>query len=152
MDADADGTLRDNEVTYVTAYGNQVGIYVAGGYTQIAGECVDNRIVKSIASGNSTAQLQARWGGQNDGFSGYGNAYLNDSFGADQPAFASWGSQNIGSRSVLVANGHGAVSAVGGDPGFFDAVNGDFTLTSGSPAVGLGFNPAAVEQRETSGN
>jgi hypothetical protein len=140
VDADDDGVVSNNNVSFLTAYGNGTGIYIAGGYLQTGQSCRSNLIAKCISTGNRVHQFYARWGGENDGTNGNGNVYGQNCFGVSMPDFVAWGSgDGVSAYSTLERLYGGPMNNVETDPLFTDPQSGDFRFQPGSPAANFGF-------------
>lgn len=135
IDADADSFVGDNQVYQLTAYGNDVGIYVAGGYLQTSLHCARNVIKNSISTGNHTRQLWVRWGGQNDSVNGTGNVYEHNAFGPEIPGFIQWGTSTLTTYNSADSWYRAPMYNMRLDPMLVDAPARDLRLSRYSPAI-----------------
>ena len=138
-----------NNVVYGNAYG---GIHISGSYTEAANRCIGNEVKNNIVVGNGTSggQLNAEYGGENDGTMGSGNVYLNNALGPEQYHFIGWGHATFKQTYAAwyaaypAANGN----TVQGDPLFVNASTSDFRLSPPSPAINAGTNVGLTSDYE----
>jgi len=122
-------------------YGNSDGIYASGGYLLPASNFLNNTYKNNISVGNTTHQLIAQWGAENDGTMGSGNVYTYNCFGAEAASFIEWGDAVHKSTYDAWETAYGGTtSSVEADPLFTNAAGGDFTLQAGSPCIDAGVN------------
>lgn len=131
-------TVKRNKFYHLTVYGNAQGIAVFGrGSSIIPDNCIDNEVVNCVSFGNATRQIDARFGGENDGVNGHGNIYQKNCLGPDTGTPVMWGNGVFKSYTNWDAADvpHNSIKA---DPLFVDAVSHDFNLQSGSPCINAG--------------
>ncbi len=134
--------IHNNAIYNNTCYGpaGDYGIYIRG---DIDGgppdaDVTGNIIKNNILVGNS-AQLRARYGGENDGTKGSGNVYLNNCLGAEASNFVEWGVGVYKSTYDAWETAYGGTTnSVESDPLFVNAAGSDFTLQSTSTAIDAG--------------
>jgi len=132
---------RDNTYYNNTLYGNSVGLYVSGGWAQDAIYIRDNIFKNNIATGNTTRQLLAKWGGENTGTVGIGNIYDHNSFGLASANFIEWGEGVYKSTYSAWETAYGGTTnSVQTDPLLTNPGANFFTLQSTSPAINGGTN------------
>ena len=139
----ASGTPASGNVVYNnTIYGNLANQTWAGGLLVYgdgaAGSFVNNTFENNMSVGNSSPQLNAFGGAENDGVNGYGNVYAHNDFGPAAANFIKWGSSTEYSTLTAwqAASSQGINLSV--NPLFTNPGAGDFTLQSGSAAIGAG--------------
>ncbi|MBC8017692.1 MAG: right-handed parallel beta-helix repeat-containing protein [Verrucomicrobia bacterium] len=140
MDADENGpVVQDNYVYNNVFYGNIVGLYVAGGWSDNGIYVRDNIFMNNISVGNSSRQLLTRWGGDNDVLRGSGNIYGFNAFGPEQANFIEWGQNELKSSYASWNNSYGSdTHSVSSDPLLRDPAIADFTLQPASPCLDAG--------------
>ena len=106
-----------------------------GGLTTVS----NNLIKNNISSENTTRELSAVVGGENDGINGSGNIYIYNCFGVESINFIEWGIANFYSTYDAWETAYGSgTNSVKADPLMVDPGKGDFTLQRGSPCIDTG--------------
>jgi hypothetical protein len=139
----ASGTPASGNVVYNnTIYGNLANQTWAGGILAFgdgtAGSFVNNTFENNISVGNGSPQLNAFGGAENDGTNGHGNVYAYNDFGPDATSFIRWGSSTVYSSLAAWQAASGQANNLDANPLFTNPGAGNFTLQSGSPAIGAG--------------
>jgi hypothetical protein len=139
------------------SYGNQEAGFAVGTNTFCNGGVgiqVENVVLENNISVGNALDLEATFGGENDGVMGTGNVYLYNSFGAAASNFIEWGAGTNDMSPVPVyystyaaweaATGNcgttGCSHSTEAAPAFYNASAGQFWLTSGSPGISAGTN------------
>jgi len=137
-------TYKATHLLNNTIYGNEYGINVLGqgtGYT-----CSNNVVQNNIVVANSTSQLDAEGGGENDGTNGSGNIYTYNDFGSQSPNFIEWGSGIFEGAYSSWETAPGSCGTVGcshsvqSDPLVISTSTPDFHLQPTSPDINAGTN------------
>jgi parallel beta-helix repeat protein len=136
-------TIQSCTVYNNTAYGNSGrGIWVAG--TGSASEMLNNTVKNNMSEGNGGNQLQAIYGGENDGTMGSGNVYTYNDFGAQATNFIVWGAIKYKSTysawETVYCGTTGCSHSVQSNPFFVSTSIPNFQLEAGSPAIYAGVN------------
>ena len=141
LSAWADYTLDGNLIYNNVCYGNKYGISAWGSIEQNKDQFTNNIFKNNICFGNTSRELFARWGGENDGTVGSGNVYEYNCFGAESSNFIEWGNGVYKSTYDAFETAYGSrTNSVESDPLMTDPDNDDFTLQSTSPAIDAGVN------------
>jgi parallel beta-helix repeat protein len=133
--------FRDSEDTEIynnTCYGNGYGIGIRGNGT--ANEMNGNLIKNNILSGNTTSELLANYGGENDGTNGTGNIYTYNCLGAEAANFVTWGAATPDTYDIWETAYGATTSSAEADPVFVSVVTPDFSLQPTSPCINAGTN------------
>ncbi len=129
-----------NNVVYGSVSG---GIFVSGASNGLANRSRNNIIKNNIIIGNHP-NLQAQYGGENDGTMGSGNVYLYNDFGSQSSNFIQWSygvyKSTYSSFESAYCGSTGCSHSIQSDPLFTNAAGGDFTLQSSSPAIDSGID------------
>lgn len=146
MDADDDDIVDDNTVSHVTLHGNDVNLFMAGGWAQDGTHFVDNTFRNIICSDAVTYEVVGKWGAENDGTRGSGNTYEYILIATEGTSFIEW--RNSGASQIFydtVAAWETAETGVAnndvGDPLFANeggTTRAAYKLTAGSPALAAG--------------
>jgi hypothetical protein len=127
-----------------TIYGNAGAGLVASSEDKSAGSFINNTFSNNLSTGNGRSQFEAYNGGENDGTVGYGNIYSHNGLGPTGTNFIEWGSSVYKSTYAAweAASGNcgttGCSHSLEVDPEMVSPSMSDFTLQSGSPAIGVG--------------
>jgi len=117
-----------------SSYGNGTGIGIRGEDADDRG-MVGHKVKNNIIFNNTSAELAATFGGENDGTMGSGNVYLNNCLGAESSNFIEWGDGVDKSTYDDWETAYGGTTtSVESDPLFTNPSSDDFTLQSTSPA------------------
>lgn len=81
-------SCNSNKIYNNTFYGNGIGIFIRG--VTGGNNLQNNEFKNNISWGNTTRELRAIYGGENDGTLGSGNIYTYNSFGAEASNFIEW--------------------------------------------------------------
>lgn len=146
-DNDEEGIRLYNRISYSEIYNNVVygngaeGLELLGDGT--ASSIEDNTFKNNISTDNTSGNLRAVFGGENDGTNGSGNVYLNNGLDAEAPGFVEWGNGVFYNsydawETPYCGGGASCSSSVESDPTMTDPANGDFTLQVGSDAINAG--------------
>jgi len=119
-----------------TIYGGWWGIYV---YSQDTSTISNNIFRNNLVLGAAAYQFNAGAGGNNDGTHGSGNVYDHNAFGPAGATLAYWtGTGAIAAYSELDKAYGSAMNNLQTNPLLANPATGDFTLQTGSPAIGAG--------------
>ena len=132
-----DNKIFNNTVTGQTGTSGN-GIRVDGDTN--ADAINDNLIKNNIIYDNDGYEIRASDGGENDGTMGSGNVYEYNCLGAAGGSFVDWGGVAKTTYDAWEAAYGGTTYSVESDPLLTNPSNGDFTLTSASPAIGAGID------------
>jgi hypothetical protein len=142
--ADGSPSMTGNKIYNNTIWSNaNVGLNIGGPASgSVAGGCMNNVVQNNISIG-STGSLHAYNGCENPGKDGSGNTYTYNSLGAAAPSFILWGStwySTYAAWETAVGNcgTAGCTNSMQQNPMLNAPSGGDFSLQSGSPAVGAG--------------
>lgn len=146
VDADDDDIVDDNSFWNLTLRGNDIGLFMAGGWQQNGTHFVDNTFRNIIISDSTTRAIVGKWGAENDGSRGSGNTYEYILVDAESSQFIEW--RTSGAAQVFYdtiaaweAAATGPDNNVVGDPLFANdggTTPADYKITAGSPAIGAG--------------
>jgi hypothetical protein len=153
--ADANVTMTGILVYNNTVYGNTVtgsdaGIRILG--PSASGGCTNNTVSNNISVATSGGpNLSVSGGCENPGTDGSGNVYTYNSFGTAASKFIGWGGTKYSTyASWETAAGNcgssGCSHSIQTAPTFTNAGADNFTLASGSLAIGTGLNLGATYQ------
>jgi len=140
------GDAASNNLIYNnTVYGNTGDGICVRSDESTSNLVVGNVVTNNISFGNTSTQLFAIGGGQNDGTYGSGNLYLYNDFGPQASNFIKWGSgyESTYAAWESAAGNCGAVGcshSVQAAPQFASVAASQFWLASGSPAIDAGLN------------
>lgn len=130
---------EENKFYNNALYGNDIGIWNTGDWDGEVGSCVNNTFKNNIASGNTTRELSAKFGGENDGTNGSGNVYTYNCLGTQATNFIEWGNANYDSTYDNWETAYGSTTnSAEADPLFVDATNDNFHLRGGSSCKNTG--------------
>ena len=140
------GHIANNLIYGNVSYGNvNAGFSIYGDGS--SGGCANNTVSNNLFLNNTVRDLQANTGCNNDGVLGSGNVYTYNGFGTQRANFIEWGSGNFLSTYAAFDTAYGsATHSLTSDPAFTNAGAGNFTLSSGSPAIDAGLNPGSIYQ------
>jgi parallel beta-helix repeat protein len=124
-----------NKVFNNTANQNSVGIGIVG--NGASNEMTNNQVKNNISVANTSSQLSAIYGGENDGVRGSGNIYSNNCFGNQTSGFITWGAGQLLSSYTAWETAYGQpTTSVKSDPQFVDLKS--FLLKATSPCINAG--------------
>jgi parallel beta-helix repeat protein len=143
VDAFVSKLASDNRIYNNTIYGNYIGLKVQSD-SSAAGQIINNLIKNNIITGNTSYQVYAIAGGDNEGTYGSGNVYANNELGVPSAGtFARWGAADKDTASAFNAVADdvaGGGSNLGSNPLFVSTVTPNFHLLPNSPALNAGVN------------
>ena len=124
-----------NNVSYNNA---SSGIRIVGDSPARPNNVTGNLVMNNIATAN-TVELDARFGGENDGTVGYGNVYEYNCLGVESDKFIMWANMQYIDTYNAFEIAYGAnTHSIQSDPIFTDPDNFQFRLRLGSPAINAG--------------
>lgn len=149
--------VHRNKLYNNVVYNNAIsGIRIVGDSPARPNNVTGNLVMNNIATGNKF-ELDARFGGENDGTAGYGNVYEYNCFGVQSDKFIMWVNMQYIDTYDALESAYGAnTHSIQSDPLFTDPDNFKFTLQLGSPAINVGkdvgliqdFNKTSIPQFE----
>jgi parallel beta-helix repeat protein len=135
---------HNNNIFNNTAYDNQQGIAIEGDGSNL--NMTNIAVENNISVGNTGQNLDASYGGEDDGVMGSGNTYLYNDFGSAFSNFIQWGGSTYYSTYGSWETATGNCGAVGcshsiqSDPKLTNPGSNVFTLQASSPAIDAGVN------------
>jgi len=139
-------TLDGNSVYNNVCYANDIGIGAWGSDSLNNDQFTNNLFKNNILFDNTTRELVAKWGAENDGTVGSGNVYVNNCLGVEAASFIEWGVGVYKSTYDDWETSYGATTnSVEADPLMTDPANGDFTLQATSPCIDAGVDVSLTE-------
>jgi parallel beta-helix repeat protein len=143
VDAFVAHSASGNSIYNNVFYGNYVGITIHSD-SSAENQIINNLFKNNVSVGNTTYQLNAHDGGDNEGTYGSGNVYVNNAFGAQAADFIKWGAATPDTYDAFIAASGQTDNNVESDPLFVSAAGANFTLKPKSPCIGAGADLGAT--------
>lgn len=124
-----------------SSYGNKWGIILNGGHV---GSMVKNNLVKNnVFLENTSNELAAYGGGENDGTKGSGNVYTYNCLGIEAANFIWWGDGPVykSTYDAWETSYGSTTNSVEADPLFTNAAGDDFSIKRGPADIGAVYIP-----------